>query len=155
LTAYKEFVERINKPIFSTKTIYGKLKSDEIGRPSFPGFESVFNVKWTPIPEIHKPLLQNIIDGNLEEKNKKKRTQALVDLYLERIVRATNDDDAQVNIWFIVIPRNLYFRCKPGSAGKDLSAGTKKFQRFYFPEKKTMLKNFNGLLTQAAIFITC
>lgn len=127
LTAYKEFVERINKPIFSTKTIYGKLKDDEVGRPSFPGFEAVFGVKWSPIPEIHKPLLPHIIEGNLEEKNKKKRTQSLVDLYLERIVRATNDDDAQVNIWFIVIPRNLYFRCKPGSAGKDLGAGTKKF----------------------------
>lgn len=33
----------------------------------------------------------------------------------------------QVNIWFIVIPRNLYFKCKPGSDGKDLSVGTKKF----------------------------
>jgi hypothetical protein len=36
LTAYKEFVERINKPIFSTKRIYGVVKNDEVGRPSFP-----------------------------------------------------------------------------------------------------------------------
>lgn len=127
LSAYKEFVTRINKPIFSTKTIYGKLKDDEIARPSFPGFEAVFGVKWSPNPEIHKPVLQNIIDKNLLEKQKKKRTQALVELYLEKIVRATNNEDAQVNIWFIVIPRSLYFKCKPGSAGKDLSAGTKQF----------------------------
>jgi hypothetical protein len=127
LTAYKEFVERINKPIFSTKTIYGKLKDDEVGRPSFPGFEAVFGVKWSPVPEIHKPILQTMIDKRLEEKQKRKRTQSLVDLYLERIVQATNKEDAQVNIWFIVIPRNLYFKCKPGSAGKDLSAGTRNF----------------------------
>jgi hypothetical protein len=127
LTAYKEFVEKINKPIFSTKTIYGTLKNDEVARPSFPGFEAVFGIKWSPIPEIYKPLTQSFIDGFLQEKQKKKRTQSLVDLYLERIVHATNNEDAQVNIWFIVIPRNLYFRCKPGSAGKDLSSGTKKF----------------------------
>jgi hypothetical protein len=127
LIAYKEFVEKINKPIFSTKTIYGKLKNDEVARPSFPGFEAVFGIKWSPIPEIYKPLAQSFIDGFLQEKQKKKRTQSLVDLYLERIVHATNNEDAQVNIWFIVIPRNLYFKCKPGSAGKDLSSGTKKF----------------------------
>jgi hypothetical protein len=127
LTAYKEFVEKINKPIFSTKTIYGKLKDDEVARPSYPGFEAVFDIKWSPIPDIYKPLTQTFIDGFLQEKQKKKRTQSLVDLYLERIVHATNNEDAQVNIWFIVIPRNVYFKCKPGSAGKDLSSGTKKF----------------------------
>lgn len=127
LLAYKEFVERINKPIFSTKTIYGNLKTDEVGRPSFPGFEAVFNIKWSPNPEIHKSLNQTFIDKSLIEKVKKKRTNALVELYLERIIRAINDDDPQVNIWFIVIPRSVYFKCKPGSAGRDLSAGTRRF----------------------------
>jgi len=160
LIAYKEFVQRINEPFFSTKTIYGKLKNDEVGRPSFPGFEAVFNVKWTSTPEIHKSLSQSIIDGNLQEKNKKKRTQTLVDLYLERIVRATNDDDAQVNIWFIIIPRSLYFRCKPGSAGKDLSAGTKNFligsqkgqTAFQFPGEENYLEELQKLVDTSSDF---
>lgn len=160
LTAYKQFVEKINKPIFSTKTIYGKLKNDEVARPSFPGFEAVFGIKWSPIPEIYKPLTQSFIDGFLQEKQKKKRTQSLVDLYLERIVHATNNEDAQVNIWFIVIPRNLYFRCKPGSAGKDLSSGTKKFlvssqkgqSSLLFPGEENYIEELQRLVDTSSDF---
>ncbi|MDB5199095.1 MAG: hypothetical protein JWO92_1058 [Chitinophagaceae bacterium] len=161
LTAYKEFVEKINLPIFSTKTIYGTLKDDEISRPSFPGFEAVFNVKWSPIPEVFKPLNQTFIDRTLEEKNKKRRTSALVDLYLERIVNAINDDDSQINIWFVVVPRNIYFKCKPGSAGKDLSAGTRKFlQRskeggqtsFLFPGEENYVDDLNKLIDSSSDF---
>ncbi len=127
INAYKEFVNRINKPIFSTKTIYGQTKDDGVGRPNFPGFEAVFNVKWAGEPEILKSLDHAVIERLLKEKNKKKRTQALVDLYLNNILRAINEEDTQINIWFIVIPRSLYFRCKTGSAGTDLSLGTKSF----------------------------
>jgi hypothetical protein len=160
LTAYKEFVEKINKPIFSTKTIYGKLKEDEVARPSYPGFEAVFDIKWSPIPEIYKPLTQSFIDGFLQEKQKKKRTQSLVDLYLERIVHATNNEDAQVNIWFIVIPRNVYFKCKPGSAGKDLSSGTKKFllstqkgqSSLLFPGEENYIEELQRLVDTSSDF---
>lgn len=160
LTAYKEFVEKINKPIFSTKTIYGKLKEDEVARPSYPGFEAVFDIKWSPIPEIYKPLTQGFIDRFLQERQKKKRTQALVDLYLERIVHATNNEDVQVNIWFIVIPRNVYFKCKPGSAGKDLSSGTKKFllsdqkgqSSLIFPGEENYIEELQRLVDTSSDF---
>lgn len=160
LTAYKEFVEKINKPIFSTKTIYGNLKEDEVARPSYPGFEAVFDIKWSPIPEIYKPLTQSFIEGFLQEKQKKKRTQSLVDLYLERIVHATNNEDAQVNIWFIVIPRNVYFKCKPGSAGKDLSSGTKKFllstkkgqSSLLFPGEENYIEELQRLVDTSSDF---
>lgn len=160
LTAYKEFVEKINKPIFSTKTIYGNLKEDEVARPSYPGFEAVFDIKWSPIPEIYKPLTQSFIEGFLQEKQKKKRTQSLVDLYLERIVNATNNEDAQVNIWFIVIPRNVYFKCKPGSAGKDLSSGTKKFllstqkgqSSLLFPGEENYIEELQRLVDTSSDF---
>lgn len=160
LKAYKEFVEKINKPIFSTKTIYGKLRDDEVARPSYPGFEAVFDIKWSPIPEIYKPLTNSFIDGFLQERQKKKRTQSLVDLYLERIVHATNNEDAQVNIWFIVIPRNVYFKCKPGSAGKDLSSGTKKFlssaqkgqSSLLFPGEENYIEELQRLVDTSSDF---
>jgi len=160
LHAYKEFVERINKPFFSTKIIYGKVKGDEVARPSFPGFESVFNVKWDATPEIYQSISQSIIDGNLLEKNKKKRTTALVDLYLDLIIKASTSEDAQANIWFIVIPRNLYFRCKPGSSGKDLSVGTKKFlistrqgqKAFQFPGEENYIEELQKMVDTSSDF---
>jgi hypothetical protein len=160
LEAYKQFVKEINKPIFSTKTIYGTLKNDEVARPSYPGFEAVFNVKWDGTPKIYKPLSQTLIEGNLQEKNKKRRTQLLVEMYLERIVRSINDDDAQVNLWFIIIPRAVYFKCKPGSAGQDLSSGTKKFIRstqlgqttFQFPGEENYVEDLQKLVDTSSDF---
>lgn len=160
LNAYKSFVERINQPMLSTKTVYGKIKSDELGRPSFPGFEAVFNVKWSSKPEISKIIDGNIISRALEEKNKKLRTTALVDLYLERIVDSINKEDVQVNIWFVVIPRTLYFKCKPNSTGRDFSSGTKKFisnvkhgQKYFdFPGEEDYVEEIGKLIDTSSDF---
>jgi hypothetical protein len=120
----------------------------------------VFNIKWSSLPEIDKPINQTFIDRNLEEKNKKKRTSALVDLFLERIVHAINNDEPQVNIWFIVIPRTLYFKCKPGSVGKDVSAGTRAFltrtkqgqSSFQFPGEENYVDELEKLLDTSSDF---
>jgi hypothetical protein len=160
LTAYKEFVESVNRPIFSKKTVYGRTTSDEVSRPSFPGFEAVFGIRWSPVPELFKPILQSLINGALEDKTKKRRTSALVDMYLERIVHAINTENTQPNIWFIVIPRNLYFKCKPGSAGKDLGVGTRNFLQkshqgqssFAFPGEENYIDEVSKLLDTSSDF---
>ncbi|TMI94626.1 MAG: hypothetical protein E6H08_08430 [Bacteroidetes bacterium] len=161
LLHYKSFVEKINKPIFSTKQIYGVVKSDELARPSFPGFEAVFNIRWPKNPELALFLDQNYISRILlEEKNKKRRTNLLVDFYLERIVSSTQKDDSSVNIWFIVVPRSLYFKCKPGSAGRDLSSGTRAFVQqtkagqsyFDFPGEENYIKELEKLIDTSSDF---
>ena len=127
LSYYKNFVEELNKPIFSEKEVYGNVQSDEIGRPSFPGFQSVFNVEWPQKEEIFLKVSKEMISRKLMLDNKKKRTSQLVDLYLDKIVRATNEEDVRVDVWFIVVPRDIYKACKPGSYGTEFSKGTKEY----------------------------
>jgi hypothetical protein len=161
LTAYTAFVGKINQPIFSKKNVYGKIKSDEVARPSFPGFESVFNVKWPQSPEIFKRLEGPLIERILrEEKNKKKRTTELVEIYLREIKAASQDEDTQVNIWFIVVPRTLYFKCKPGSEGRDFGAGTKAFMNrvrqgqttILFPGEENYVEDLEKLVDTTSDF---
>jgi hypothetical protein len=127
IESYKSYVEAIQKPLFSNKTIYGKVKSNEISRPSFPGFETIFGIKWPTCPEIECLLDENLIKQKIQIKTKKQRTSELVDLYLEQIVNASSKEDCDINLWFIVVPRELYVACKPKSWGRDLGKGTQSF----------------------------
>lgn len=125
---YGTFVDELNSPLFSSKKIYGKLKTDEVQRPSFPGFESVFNVKWPAKPEVRLTVPEKRIREILhKEKHKKKRSSTLVDLYLKKLVEFVNEEQEQLDIWFIIIPVNIWKLCRPLSKGKDISKGTQSF----------------------------
>lgn len=129
LGLYRKFVKSVNNPIISTKTTYGTTKSDEISRPSFPGFEAVFNVKWEEKEQVYCEIKEEMIDSILKERNKKIRVNKLVDLYLSKIKRVQNSEDVDINIWFIIVPKKLFIKSRPKSFGSDLSKGTKEYAR--------------------------
>lgn len=133
---YKEFVKALNMPIISTKWSYPAKShvSDELQRPSFPGFEAVFNVKWSPQPDLEIEIDFTEIATILRTvRNKKKRADALVDLYLAKILDAKSKEDIQPNIWFILVPKKIWEDCRPNSFGTDISSST----RTYIEQRKT------------------
>ncbi|MDF7819857.1 hypothetical protein P1X15_19705 [Runella sp. MFBS21] len=159
LVLYKSFVKRLNQPIFSTKTVYGNLKSDEEARPSFPGFESVFGIKWPSEPELFLPVNKVEIDTKLLEKSKKIRASNIVDLFLSKIVRANNEEDNSVNLWVIIIPNSVWKNCRPESAGREISKGTQNFldltkggQTLLFKEDEAYIDEIEKLLDSTSDF---
>jgi hypothetical protein len=124
---YKSFVSQINKPIISTQKKYGEIKAVERRRPSFPGFEAVFGVKWPNEPEVAIEVNERLLDLQLKNKNRSVRTSELVDLYLKKIVEFSEREDAKLDLWYIVVPHRVYKACRPESWGSDLSLGTKNF----------------------------
>jgi len=124
---YSGFVERMNKPILSTQTKYKITKSLERKRPSFPGFEAAFNVRWPVKPEGKIEIDLTEIQNCLKNPNKIIRTNNLVDIFLSKIMDFKNKEDEKLDIWFIVIPIQIYNACKPGSWGKDIGKGTQKY----------------------------
>ncbi len=127
IQGYSQFVTRMNGPIFSTGKKYGKIQSKERKRPSFPGFEAVFNVKWPSNPEAVIELDKIKIQKCLSNKSKIIRTNELVDLFLNEIVDFHKKEDKKLDVWFIIIPTTIYNSCKPGSWGKDLGKGTQQY----------------------------
>lgn len=124
---YKSYASKINKPIFSTKINYGILKNVEIKRPSYPGFEAIFGIELPVEPEIFIPINENDINKIIyKEKIKRKRTSELVELYLNKIKEVSNKEDIDIDIWYVVVPRELYFACKPKSRGRAISEETLK-----------------------------
>jgi len=118
---YKEFVKRLQSPIISKKTVYGKEIEIEPQRPSFTGFEATFGIEWNEEPIISKILDEYQIEQILETKNKKKRTKALVEYYAKKIVESRSKDDKRVDLWFVIVPRSVYILCRYGSKGEELT----------------------------------
>jgi len=108
---YKKWVARIQTPIIETDKS-GKAVSH---RPFFPGFETAFRVPWKP-----EPFLQLVIpDGELEKYlylgERYIRVYKTVSVYVERILAAKRNLDEQVDIWFVIVPENVWQKCRPQS----------------------------------------
>ncbi len=130
LTKFKTFVQEIKSPIISQKRNKKGVKvSNEVQRPSFPGFETIFNIVWPSIPEMEieiKPIeLESILK---QEKKRKIRTNKVVDLYLDKIFKSATKEDTHVNIWFVLVPKTVYDNCrsKKGS-GTEFKKSTIQF----------------------------
>lgn len=121
---YRNFVQEINKPVISTKTTYGRTRTDEVSRPSFPGFESIFNIEWPHKEEVFCEIKKTELALALYQKNKSVRVNKLVDLYQTEITRVINEEDNDINIWFIIVPKSIYLKGRPNSYGTSLSKGT-------------------------------
>ncbi|MEK6780949.1 MAG: hypothetical protein AABY93_04555 [Bacteroidota bacterium] len=102
------------------------MVSNELQRPSFPGFEAVFNILWPDEPELSieiKPIeIQSIFQ---QEKKRKIRTNKIVDLYLDKINKATTGKDPNISIWFVLVPREVYDNCRTKKGfGTDFKQST-------------------------------
>ncbi len=118
---YKEFVKTLQSPIISSKKVYGNEINIEAQRPSFTGFEATFGIEWSEEPILLKFLDDKQISTLLKIKNKKKRTRQLVDYYANKIIESRSKDDKRVDLWFVIVPRSVYIKCRFGSKGEEIS----------------------------------
>jgi hypothetical protein len=137
LRRFKNWVKQIQVP--ST----GKLSSP--ARPVYPGFEAAFGIPWVPEPatEIEIPGDQLYQAIHLDDQHL--RVYKTVDLYASRIVDSLKKDDVAVDVWFIVIPDDVYKYGRPMSmveSDKRIKAVNRLSSSY---AKK--------LLTQASLFV--
>ena len=93
----------------------GPIRNEEgrLAHPDFPGFEAVFGVPWSPTPaavrEISGSELSEVLhisDGNI-------RVYRAVNMYADKINEVSRDEDVGVDIWFVVIPDEVYEYGRP------------------------------------------
>lgn len=109
INIYKEWVEKITRPIIDLDKD-GVLKKH---RPVFPGFEAAFGIKWDA-----KPTQQiTIRDGEIEKvvflDDAHQRVYKTVDVFAERILNALRNEDSKPDIWFVIIPEDIWKNCRP------------------------------------------
>ena len=111
---YKVFVERLRRPIYSPKE---KL----IQRPHFPGFETIFGVQWSSKPDAIIHIRKEAIEQALNTQILKERTFAVVNLYLDKLKQFDREEETKVDLWFVIVPRQVWLHCRPESQGKGSS----------------------------------
>jgi len=112
LRIFKNYVNHIQKPIYNT---------NNITRPMFPGFEAVFGCKWETESIVFKEVTNEEIGKLLYNDSTHKRTYDLVTLFINKIIAANKNEDEKVDVWFVVVPDEIYKYCRPNSVlPKDL-----------------------------------
>ena len=106
LVKFKKYIDLIQKPVYN---------KDSLTRPMFPGFETVFEAKWEANNIVYKEITNQEIEKYLFHGNNHKRTYDLVSLYLEKLVEANKNQDESINLWFVIVPDNIYKYCRPMS----------------------------------------
>jgi len=130
----KNWLQEINSPIFSAKY--------DLARPSFPGFEAAFSHKINFESPTELDVSMSEIQQYLQYTDNHQRIYNLVNLYSSKLINYVSDDKAPVDVWFVVIPDEVYQYGKPKSriakSNTNVTTGIKnKFSQhnpFLFPE---------------------
>jgi hypothetical protein len=107
LEKFKAFLKTLQKPIYN---------SNHNTRQFFPGFEAVFRAKWDPDKIVFKEITDSEIGKFLYHEDTHTRTYDLVTLFTEKIIDAVENEDAKADVWFVIIPDEIYKYCRPNSA---------------------------------------
>jgi hypothetical protein len=70
---------------------------------------------WNPQPSISIEIPIELIEKNVYLDDKYQRVYNTVELFTSRIIKAINEEDISVDIWFVVIPDIIYLYCRPQS----------------------------------------
>ena len=108
---FLSWAERIQYPIHDNK----------VSRPPFPGFEAAFG-----IPFSLKPVFRVTVDDrelldacHIDDRHQ--RVNRAVRLYTDRIRATLREEEARADVWFVIVPEEVYRCCRPESViDKDL-----------------------------------
>lgn len=143
LEVFRKYLDYIQKPIYN---------SNNVTRPFFPGFEAVFGCKWEVESIVYKEVTNEEIGKFLYNESTHKRTYDLVSLFIDRIITANKNDDKKVDVWFVVVPDEIYKYCRPESSiPKDLittKSVLKKSQAKSFSYMPSFFDDYNELNKQ-------
>jgi hypothetical protein len=104
---FKNWVAKIQSPISNTPP--------DIARPAFPGFEAIFRIPWNPVPALEIAIDEAELHRSLHLDDKHLRVYKTVEVYSSRILDAIREEEAKVDIWFVVVPDDVYKYCRPRS----------------------------------------
>lgn len=97
------------------RKLHSHILSEDSVRPNFPGIESAFgiSINFESLVEI------DVKESELEEYKKyvdsHQRVHNWSNLYVNKLIRYTTDEERSVSVWFVVIPEYIYKFGRPNS----------------------------------------
>lgn len=96
-------------------TIQGPVRNPEPKRerPMFPGFEAVFGIKFEPNPVNCIELNDAKLSELLRYDDRHRRIYDTSSFYADPIIKARREEEKQPDLWFVIIPDQLFKVCRP------------------------------------------
>lgn len=110
----KDGIRRFNNWVACIQGPISNVPPD-VARPPFPGFEAVFRIPWNPKPTLEIPISEDELNRCLHLDDKYQRVYKTVDVYSTKIIEAIKEEESAVDIWFVIVPDDVYKYCRPKS----------------------------------------
>jgi len=89
---------------------------------AFPGFEAVFQTPWPNKPIVEIPLSSTEVANSIRKTDRHTAIYQTVSLFTDRIIQQLTEDDIEVDIWFVVIPDEVWRLGRPKSRPSRLES---------------------------------
>ena len=120
-----DYLKRIHSPIVNADI--------SIARPNFPGLDSTFGISINFDNIIQLNVNQNDINTYLKYTDSHQRVHNWVNLYVQPLIKYTENEEMPVDVWFIIIPEDIYKFGRPNSriakSEDSVNIGLKKEER--------------------------
>ena len=95
----------------------GPIQTDppSAAMPAFPGFEAIFGIPWDASATIEVEIPESELREVMYLDDKHVRVYRTVNVYADKIIDAIRREDTSVDVWFVVIPDDVYRYGRPNS----------------------------------------
>jgi hypothetical protein len=87
----------------------------DTARPTYPGFEAAFGIPWKPSPQFEIAIDETVLHRRINFADAHHRVYMAVDLYEDAILKTFASENSGVDLWFVVVPDEVYRNCRPKS----------------------------------------
>jgi hypothetical protein len=81
----------------------------------FPGFANVFGVGWPRAPIARIEVSDAMLAREIRLSDRHQAVYNTVDIFLNELSRYGREEDLDIDLWFVVVPEDLYRYCRPMS----------------------------------------
>lgn len=107
IALFKRWLQWLQGPVESIKA--------SIARPPFPGFEAAFRIPWDPNPQLTIEIQADELASHMYLDDRHQRIFETVNVYTSRIEKALQSEETKPDVWFIVIPSDVWKYGRPKS----------------------------------------
>lgn len=130
IALFGRWMERIGKYIPAYKGAKFRTKRDaehnKLAHQYYPGFQSAFHIIWNAQPELVCEVPDDALAGALKVHERHTRVANVVKVYAKRLTKQNYQSDKKPDLWFVIIPKDVFLYCRPRSeAPEDYLPGTK------------------------------
>lgn len=130
IALFNRWMERIGKYIPAYRGAMFRTnrnaEHNKLAHQYFPGFQSAFRIIWNAQPEIVCEVPDDALASALKVHERHTRVAGVVKVYAKRLTKQNYQSDKKPELWFVIVPRDVFIHCRPRSeAPDDYRPGTK------------------------------